>query len=132
MAARYRSARRQASPSASTTRWKVTSPTRAKVFHQRFDANSYLYITRAIDYFDFSTLGGTDLTHAFEKTSARFRFFSYSADWLYSPDRIETMTQAARTAGRDAIHHRIDAPLGHDAFLVLKEPQSELISNFLM
>ena len=103
----------------------------AKVFHQRFDANSYLYITRAIDYFDFATLGGTDLTHAFEKTRARFRFFSYSADWLYSPDRIEHMTQAAKTAGRDAIHHRIDAPLGHDAFLVLKEPQSTLIAEFL-
>jgi homoserine O-acetyltransferase len=102
-----------------------------KVFHQRFDANSYLYITRAIDYFDFATLGGSDLTHAFAQTRARYRFFSYSADWLYSPYRIEAMTHAAKTAGRDAIHHRIEAPLGHDAFLVLKEPQSELISDFL-
>jgi homoserine O-acetyltransferase/O-succinyltransferase len=100
-------------------------------FVDRFDANSYLYITRAIDYFDFATMGGSDLIHAFEKTRAHFRFFSYSADWLYSPDRVETVAAAARSAGRDAIHHRIDAPLGHDAFLVLKEPQSELISQFL-
>ena len=102
-----------------------------KVFHQRFDANSYLYITRAIDYFDFSAHRDHDLVAAFGKTHARFRFFSYSADWLYSPDRIEHMTQAANSAGRDAIHHRIDAPLGHDAFLVLKEPQTELIAQFL-
>jgi homoserine O-acetyltransferase len=102
-----------------------------KVFHQRFDANSYLYITRAIDYFDFAQHGGSDLTHAFAQTRARFRFFSYSADWLYSPARIEAMTHAAQAAGRDAVHHKIEAPLGHDAFLVLKEPQSQLISEFL-
>jgi len=101
------------------------------IFHQRFDANSYLFITRAIDYFDFSAKTGGDLAAAFAETRARFRFFSYSADWLYSPERIETMTVAARAAGRDAEHHKIHAPLGHDAFLVLKEPQSELIREFL-
>jgi homoserine acetyltransferase len=42
------------------------------------------------------------------------------------------MTAAARTAGRDAVHHKIHAPLGHDAFLVQKEPQTELIANFLL
>ena len=101
------------------------------VFHQRFDANSYLFITRAIDYFDFSAPVGGDVTAAFAQTRARFRFFSYSADWLYSPERIEAMTVAAQAAGRDAIHHQIHAPLGHDAFLVLKEPQTELIQAFL-
>jgi homoserine O-acetyltransferase len=103
-----------------------------KLFYQRFDANSYLYITRAIDYFDFSAKTGGDLTAAFAGTGTRFRFFSYSADWLYSPERVEAMTLAAQAAGRDAVHHRIEAPLGHDAFLVLKEPQSELIGNFLV
>ncbi len=101
------------------------------IFHQRFDANSYLYITRAIDYFDFSARAQGNLTTAFAQTRARFSFYSYSADWLYTPERIETMTRAAQAAGRDAVHHRIEAPLGHDAFLVLKEPQSELIRNFL-
>jgi homoserine O-acetyltransferase/O-succinyltransferase len=101
------------------------------IFHQRFDANSYLYITRAIDYFDFSAKTGGDLTAAFAQTGARFRFFSYSADWLYSPERIEAMAQAAQAAGRDARHHKIEAALGHDAFLVQKEPQSELIREFL-
>jgi homoserine O-acetyltransferase len=103
-----------------------------RMFHQRFDANSYLYITRAIDYFDFTAPTGGDLTGAFAATRARFRFFSYSADWLYSPERNDVMAQAARAAGRDALHHRIDAPLGHDAFLVLKEPQSALIREFLL
>jgi homoserine O-acetyltransferase len=98
-------------------------------FPQRFDANSYLHITRAIDYFDFA--GGGDLTVAFAKTQARFRFFSYDADWLYSPARQETMTQAALAAGREAVHHRITAPLGHDAFLVQEQPQSDLIREFL-
>ena len=65
------------------------------IFHQRFDANSYLYITRAIDYFDFSARANGDLTAAFARTRARFRFFSYDADWLYSPERNEAMAQAA-------------------------------------
>jgi homoserine O-acetyltransferase len=100
-------------------------------FHERFDANSYLYITRAIDYFDSAAATGGNLTAAFALTRARFRFFSYDADWLYAPARTEAMAQAARAAGRDAVHHPIHAPLGHDAFLVLKEPQSELIRQFL-
>ncbi len=102
------------------------------IFHERFDANSYLYITRAIDYFDFAAKTNGDLTAAFAQTRARFQFFSYDADWLYSPERNEAMTHAAKAAGRDAVHHKIHAPLGHDAFLVLKEPQTELIRNFLM
>ena len=100
-------------------------------FPQRFDANSYLYITRAIDYFDFAGGTGGDLTAAFAKTRARFRFFSYDADWLYSPARHEAMAQAALAAGREAVHHRISAPLGHDAFLVQEQPQSDLIREFL-
>jgi homoserine O-acetyltransferase len=102
------------------------------IFHQRFDANSYLYITRAIDYFDFAAKTNGDLTAAFAQTRARFRFFSYDADWLYSPERNDVMTAAAKAAGRDAEHHKIHAPLGHDAFLVLKEPQTELVRNFLL
>ena len=101
------------------------------IFHQRFDANSYLYITRAIDYFDFSAKTGGDLTAAFAETRARFLFLSYDADWLYSPERMQIMADAALTAGREAVHHKIHAPLGHDAFLVQKEPQTELIREFL-
>jgi len=101
-------------------------------FPQRFDANSYLHITRAIDYFNFARGTHGDLAAAFAKTSARYRFFSYDADWLYSPARHETMTQAALKAGRDAVHHRIQAPLGHDAFLVQEQPQSDLIREFLV
>ncbi|MCE0523089.1 MAG: homoserine O-acetyltransferase [Methylacidiphilales bacterium] len=102
------------------------------IFHQRFDANSYLYITRAIDYFDFASTSGGDLTVAFGQTRARFCFFSYDADWLYSPTRHEDMTRAALDAGRKAVHHKIHAPLGHDAFLVQREPQTELIREFLI
>jgi homoserine O-acetyltransferase len=102
-----------------------------RTFHERFDANSYLYITRAIDYFDFSAAAGGDLVSAFGLTRARYRFFSYDADWLYSPERHEAMAHAALAAGREAIHHRIHAPLGHDAFLVQTEPQTELIRAFL-
>jgi homoserine O-acetyltransferase len=102
------------------------------IFHQRFDANSYLYITRAIDYFDFSAKTEGDLTAAFAQTHTRFLFLSYDADWLYSPERMEAMAVAARAAGREAVHHKIHAPLGHDAFLVQKEPQTELIREFLV
>ncbi len=102
-----------------------------EVFYQRFDANSYLYITRAIDYFDFTAKTNGDLPAAFAATSPRYLFLSYDADWLYSPDRMEAMAVAAKAAGRDATHHKIHAPLGHDAFLVQKEPQTELIAKFL-
>ena len=102
------------------------------IFHQRFDANSYLYITRAIDYFDFTAGTAGDLAAAFAPTRARFQFLSYDADWLYSPQRNEAMARAARTAGRHAEHHVIPAPLGHDAFLVQQEPQTKLIAEFLM
>jgi homoserine O-acetyltransferase len=102
-----------------------------QIFHERFDANSYLFITRAIDYFDFTARTGGDLTAAFAETRAKFLFLSYDADWLYSPARVEAMAVAAKTAGRNAAHHKIHAPLGHDAFLVQKEPQTELIAKFL-
>jgi homoserine O-acetyltransferase len=103
-----------------------------QVFHQRFDANSYLYITRAIDYFDFTAKTGGDLPAAFAQTRARYLFLSFDADWLYSPERVEQMNVAAKAAGREAEHHKIHAPLGHDAFLVQKEPQTELIAKFLL
>ncbi len=102
-----------------------------QIFHQRFDANSYLFITRAIDYFDFASKTSGDLTAAFAATNARFLFLSYDADWLYSPERMEAMNVAAKAAGRNSAHHKIHAPLGHDAFLVQKEPQTELIREFL-
>ncbi len=102
------------------------------IFHQRFDANSYLYLTRALDYFDFAAPHHGDLTAAFAPTRARYLFLSYDADWLYSPERLDTLLHAARAAGRTAHHHIIPAPLGHDAFLVLKEPQTQLISQFLI
>ena len=102
------------------------------IFHQRFDANTYLYITRAIDYFDFAYRTQGDLVAAFAATRARYLFLSYDADWLYSPTRNADMTEAAHIAGRDAIHHRINAPLGHDAFLVQAEPQTALIREFLV
>ena len=93
---------------------------------------------RLTPYGDFSAKASTtqatggDLTAAFAQTRARFRFFSYDADWLYSPERIETMAIAAQAAGRDAVHHKIHAPLGHDAFLIQRDPQTELICQFLM
>ena len=103
-----------------------------QIFHQRFDANSYLYITRAIDYFDLTARTNGDLLAAFAPMRARFLFLSYDADWLYSPERMEAMAVAAQAAGRDAVHHKIHAPLGHDAFLVQKEPQTEMIREFLL
>ncbi len=102
-----------------------------QIFHRRFDANSYLYITRAIDYFDFAARTHGDLAAAFAATQSRYLFLSYDADWLYTPARHEAMAQAARAAGRDAAHHCVNAPLGHDAFLVQKEPQTELVLQFL-
>jgi homoserine O-acetyltransferase len=92
-------------------------------FVDRFDANSYLYITRAMDYFDLSAQGGGSLTEAFARARAvRFCVLSFSSDWLYPTSESREVVRALNAAGCRASFAEIESDKGHDAFL-LDEPQ---------
>jgi len=90
---------------------------KGEAFTRRFDANSYLYITRAIDYFDLSKEYGT-LDNAIGKVQSRFLLLSFTSDWLYPPCKSEEILSALRRCGKEAVHRTIDSTYGHDAFLV--------------
>jgi homoserine O-acetyltransferase len=91
-------------------------------FVERFDANSYLYITRAMDYFDLTGANGTGLAEAFKSArDVRFCVFSFTSDWLYPTAESQTIVRALNAAGARASFVEIDSDKGHDAFL-LDEP----------
>jgi len=87
-------------------------------FSEYFDANTYLLITRALDYFDPAREHGGDLTRAFAPASARFLVVSFSTDWRFSPLRSREIVKALVDNGLDVSYAEIDAPHGHDAFLL--------------
>jgi homoserine O-acetyltransferase len=87
-------------------------------FSEYFDANTYLLITRALDYFDPARTYGGDLSAAFARTSAKFLLVSFTTDWRFSPARSREMVQALLDNQRDVSYAEIDAPHGHDAFLL--------------
>jgi homoserine O-acetyltransferase len=92
-------------------------------FVDRFDANSYLYITRAMDYFDLAATHGGVLTEAFRGSRAvKFCVLSFSSDWLYPTSESRDVVRALNAAGCRASFAEIDSDKGHDAFL-LDEPQ---------
>jgi homoserine O-acetyltransferase len=99
-------------------------------FTSRFDANSFLYITKAIDYFDMS-LGRGDLAQAFTDVKAKFLVLSYSSDWLYPPEQSEELVRALLRNGIDASYVEIKSDYGHDAFLLEVERLGELTRDFL-
>ncbi|HEY1012205.1 MAG TPA: homoserine O-acetyltransferase [Herpetosiphonaceae bacterium] len=99
-------------------------------FVNRFDANSYLVITRAMDYFDLNDRAG-GLVAAFRATRARFWVASWSTDWLYPPSESERIVQAAREAGRDCAYLPFASDRGHDAFLLEDEQITPALQAWL-
>jgi len=91
-------------------------------FVDRFDANSYLYITRAMDYFDLPAAHDGVLSNAFKKSNARFCVVTFSSDWHYPPSDGRTIVRALNAAGAEVSYVEIDSDKGHDAFL-LNEPE---------
>ena len=87
-------------------------------FAEYFDANSYLLITRALDYFDPASAFGGDLSAALAKASAKFLLVSFTTDWRFSPARSREIVKALLDNQRDVSYAEIDAPHGHDAFLL--------------
>ena len=93
-------------------------------FVDRFDANSFLYITRAIDYFDLAHDYGGALPNAFSKSKTRFCVFAFSSDWHYPPADNKAIARALIAAGCEASYVEVETDKGHDAFL-LDEPVFE-------
>ena len=94
----------------------------AEKFSSYFDANTYLLITRALDYFDPARAHAGDLTAALARATARFFIASFTTDWRFTPERSREIVQALLNNKRAVTYAEIDAPHGHDAFL-LDNPQ---------
>jgi homoserine O-acetyltransferase len=87
-------------------------------FAEYFDANTYLLITRALDYFDPARDFGGNLSQALARATARFMLVSFTTDWRFSPRRSRELVKALLDNRRDVSYAEIDAPHGHDAFLL--------------
>jgi homoserine O-acetyltransferase len=90
----------------------------AQNFVDRFDANSYLLMTKVLDYFDPAADYDNDLAKAFSRVQARFLVASFSSDWRFAPARSREIVKALTDAKRNVSYAEIDAPHGHDAFLM--------------
>jgi homoserine O-acetyltransferase len=97
-------------------------------FVERFDANSYLYITKAIDYFD---LSGDLFIPGKQRVDSRFLVISFSSDWLYPPSQSLDIVRALKRRGIAATYCELKSTWGHDAFLVEVAEETRLIKNFL-
>jgi homoserine O-acetyltransferase len=100
-------------------------------FVERFDPNSYLYITRAIDYFDVSARFGGDLSKAFGGVKCPFLVVSFSSDWLFPPYQSTEIVKALLANNIDVTSCEIQSSYGHDAFLLEVEALGSLIRDFL-
>jgi homoserine O-acetyltransferase len=104
----------------------------AETFAGRFDANSYLYISRALTYFDLARdHGGGSLQRALASVKARYLLLSFSSDWLYPPSDAYELEAALRGNGKCVTHHEIQASYGHDSFLLEERQQAPMIAAFL-
>lgn len=99
-------------------------------FVKRFDANSYLYITKAMDYFDLKREYGS-LQKAFANTEGKFLVISFAGDWLFTPAQSEEIVRALAENEMDVSYYDIDSPYGHDAFLLETDKLGTLISTFV-
>ena len=104
----------------------------AESFVKRFDANTYLYTSRALTYFDLARqYGNGALADAVKDVRARTLLIAFSSDWLYPPSGSEELAAALRAAGKEVDLHVIDAPYGHDCFLLEEARQTPMIQAFL-
>ena len=103
---------------------------KGQTFVERFDANSYLYITKAADYFDLQKDYGS-LIKAFANVKSRFLIISFSSDWLFTPVQSEAMVDALAANRKDVSYCCLTSPYGHDAFLLEPEVLGRFICCFL-
>ena len=101
-----------------------------EAFIKRFDANSYLYITKAIDDFDVSA-GYSNLAEALSKVKAKCFVISFSTDWLYPAEQSLKIVKALKINGIETTYTNFDSPFGHDAFLIEDERLKKIFTGFL-
>ena len=101
------------------------------VFVDRFDANSYLYITRAMDYFDLAKQFNGNLSNAFKKTKAKFFVISFTSDWLYPTQENKEIVIALNAIGANVGFVEIESDKGHDSFLLNVPDFLQTVKNFL-
>ncbi len=103
-----------------------------RAFADRFDANTYLTISRALTYFDLARAHGEgSLERAVAKLRAAVLLVSFSSDWLYPPRDAYRLEAALRAGGRDVEHHELDTTYGHDSFLLEEARQTPMVRDFL-
>ena len=100
-------------------------------FTRRFDANSYLYITRAMDYFDLAEEHGGRLADAFAHTTSRFCVVSFDTDWLYPTEEGRHIVRALNAAGAPVSFVELSSPYGHDGFLLETPGLDEVVQGFV-
>src|SRR5262245_51624981 len=104
----------------------------AETFVKRFDANTYLYTSRALSYFDLARQHGSGrLEDAIANVSARTLLIAFSSDWLYPPSGSQELADALRARGKSVELEVIEAPYGHDCFLLEEGRQTPMIQKFL-
>jgi len=101
-----------------------------QAFVERFDANSYLYITKAVDLYDAAQKFGS-LEEAFKNTNAKFLVMSFTSDWLFPTQQSKEIVNALVKAHKDVSFCEIESPCGHDAFLLEFETQTKIVKSFL-
>jgi len=101
-----------------------------RAFVERFDANSYLYITKALDYYDLAGRYGS-LQKAFKNVQANCLVISLSGDWLFQPRHSRMIVDALLANGKNVSYSEINSPYGHDAFLLEPDVLGRLINGFL-
>ncbi|MEM7133658.1 MAG: homoserine O-acetyltransferase [Chloroflexota bacterium] len=100
-------------------------------FTRRFDANSYLYITKAMDYFDLSGATGSLAAAFVNSTKIKYLVLSFTSDWLYPSYHSKELVSALTAVGADVTYLDVESVWGHDAFLLEVETMTELLSGFL-
>ena len=100
-------------------------------FAENFDANSYILITRILDYFDLAREYEHDPVRAFSHALCKFLVISFSTDWRFAPERSREIKNALISAGKDVCYAEIDAPEGHDAFLLPIERYVKLLTAYM-
>jgi len=103
---------------------------KGETFTKRFDANSYLYISKAIDYFDISD-GYSSVREALRATKSKFLVISFTSDWLYPPTESEELVNELRAVDKEVVYYEFPSTYGHDAFLVEGEKMTHAISYYL-
>lgn len=102
-----------------------------EVFSQNFDANTYLIMTRALDYFDPAQAFDHDLSRAFQQASSNYLVISFTTDWRFAPERSKEIVDALLKAKKNVSYAEIDCPQGHDSFLLNVPRYNQLFKAYL-